>query len=57
MLTLLLQLLVGALVIWVVHYIIAMLKIPEPGKTIVYLIVAVVAIVWLLRLFGVAVPI
>lgn len=53
MLTLLVTILILCLVVYAAHLLIRMLNVPETVKTILYLIVAVVAIVVLLRQFGV----
>ena len=49
---LLVSLLIGAIVIYVVHLIIGMINVPAEVKTIAYLIVGIIVLLWLLDLFG-----
>ena len=49
----LVSLLVLCIVIYVIYLILNMIQLPAPIKTIVYLIVGLVLLVWLLRYFGI----
>lgn len=53
LISLLVTLLVVAVLVYVVQLIIGMLNLPAPAKTILYIIVALIVIVYLLNLFGV----
>lgn len=53
MLSLLITLFIAAVVIYVVKLILDMLPLPAPAKTIVYIIFALIVIVYLLDLFGI----
>lgn len=53
MITLLVNLLVLALVIWVVFYIVGMLPLPEPAKMIVQILFSLVALIVLLNVLGI----
>lgn len=52
MVDLIISLLLGGLVIYVVYWIIGMLAIPQQIKTVILVIIAVLALVWLLRSFA-----
>lgn len=52
MIEMLVGLLILALVIYMVHMIIGMLNLPAQVKTIAYIIVGIVVLLYLLRLFG-----
>jgi hypothetical protein len=52
LISLLIYLLIGGLIIWVVYYILGMLTLPQPVKQIILVVVAIVALLWLLRTFG-----
>jgi len=49
---LLIYLLIGGLILYAVYWIIGMLTLPAPAKTIILIIVAIVVLIWLLRTFG-----
>ncbi len=51
MITLLITLLVVAVVVYVVKLILDMLPLPSPAKTIVYIIFALIVILYLLNMF------
>jgi hypothetical protein len=50
---LIIYLLLGGLVIFVVYWIIGMLTLPQPVKTVILIIVAVIVLLWLLSTFNV----
>jgi hypothetical protein len=52
LISLLIYLLIGGLIIWVVYYILGMLTLPQPVKQIILVVVAIIALLWLLRTFG-----
>lgn len=52
MIEMLVGLLVLALIVYVVHVIIGMLNLPAQAKTIVYIIVAIIVLLYLLNFFG-----
>lgn len=56
MLTILLTLLVIAVVAYVVYLVINMLPLPAPVKTIAYLILGLVLLLWVLSVFGFGIP-
>jgi len=45
-------LLIGALIVWVVSYILGMLTLPQPAKQIILFVLAIAVLLWLLRTFG-----
>jgi len=49
---LLIDLLIGGLVIYLIYYILGMLAIPQPVKNIILIVVAIIAIIWLLGFLG-----
>ena len=53
MIEILITLLVAAVLIYVVNLIVGMLNLPSQVKTIVYIIIGLVVIVWLLKFFGI----
>lgn len=53
--TLLVQLLIAGLLVYGVYWFVGMLALPPPIKTIVMVIVGIVGLLYLLRLFGIAV--
>ncbi len=48
----LLYLLVAGLVVWAVHWFIGLLTLPEPIRQIILVIVAIIAILWLVSSLG-----
>jgi predicted membrane channel-forming protein YqfA (hemolysin III family) len=52
MITLLVTLLVVAVIVYIVKLILDMLPLPSPAKTIVYIIFALIVILYLLNFFG-----
>jgi hypothetical protein len=52
MISLLITLLVILVIVYIVHLIIEALGVPEPFRRIAYIILALVVIIYLLRLFG-----
>ncbi len=56
MISILVSLLIAAAVIYVVYMIIGMISLPAPMKNIVYIIVALIVLVWLLSFFGLYTP-
>ena len=50
--SLLIYLLIGGVIVYVVYWIVGMLSLPEPVKQAALLIVALVVLLWLLRVFG-----
>jgi hypothetical protein len=55
MLTLLVNLLVLALIIWAAYFILDLIRLPEPAKTIVTVILAVIFVMILLGRLGIAI--
>lgn len=55
LLPLLVQLVVAGIIIYAVYLFLGMLNLPQPIKTIILLIVAVIGLIFLARLFGIAV--
>ncbi len=53
MITLLITLLVVAVIVYVVKLILDMLPLPAPAKTTVYIIFALIVILYLLNMFGI----
>jgi len=53
LLHLLIYLLIGGLVVYVVYWIVGMLALPQPVKTVILVIVALVVLLWLLSTFGI----
>jgi len=53
LLELVIYLLLGGLVIYLVYWIVGMLTLPAPVKTVILIIVAVVVLLWLLSTFGI----
>jgi hypothetical protein len=53
MLSLLFTLLIVAVIVYVVYLIVGMINLPAPIKTIVYLIMGVIVLVYLASLFGI----
>jgi hypothetical protein len=49
---LLVTLLILCIVIYAVYVVLGMLNLPPPIRTLIYLLIAVVVIVWLLQRFG-----
>lgn len=54
MIQILVTLLLGAVLIYAVTLIIDMLKLPSQVKTITYLIIGVLVLLWLLGMFGIS---
>ena len=52
---LLVQLLIGGLIVYAIYWFVDLLKIPSPFNTMVKVIIAIIALIWLLRIFGIAV--
>ena len=50
---LLIYLVVGGLIIYVVYWIVGMLTLPEVVKTVIWVVVALLVLLWLLSTFGV----
>lgn len=50
---LLLYLLVGGLIVYVVYWILGMLTLPQPVKTVIMVIIAIVVLLWLLSTLGI----
>jgi hypothetical protein len=50
---LIIYLLLGGLVIYLVYWIIGMLTLPQPVKTVILIIVAVIVLLWLMATFGI----
>lgn len=50
---LLIYLLIGGLIVYVVYWIIGMLTLPQPIKTVILAIVALVVLLWLLSTLGI----
>lgn len=50
--TLLVYLLVGGLIVYIVIWIIGMLTLPQPVKQVIYVLVAIVVLLWILRSLG-----
>lgn len=53
LLHLIIYLLLGGLIVWIVYWIVGMLTLPAPVKTVILIIVAVVVLLWLLGTFGI----
>jgi uncharacterized membrane-anchored protein len=49
---LIIYLLLGGVVVYLVYWIIAMLTLPQPVKTAILIVVAVIVLLWLLSTFG-----
>jgi hypothetical protein len=49
---LVIYLLLGGLVIYLVYWVLGMLTLPQPVKQIILVVVAIIALLWLLRTFG-----
>lgn len=56
MVTILVQLLIVVVVVYVVQLVINQLHLPQPAKQIGFITLALVVLIYLLKLFGVAVP-
>ncbi len=54
LISLLVTLLIVAVIVYVIKIILDLLPLPAPAKTIVYIIFALIVIVYLLNLFGIA---
>lgn len=52
MIALVINLLVVVLVVWILYIILGWLALPEPINKIVYIIAALIILLWLLRLLG-----
>lgn len=52
MISILVTLLLGAIVLYVVYLIVGMINLPAQIKNIVYIIIAVIVLLWLLSIFG-----
>jgi hypothetical protein len=52
MISILVTLLLGAIVLYVVYLIVGMINLPAQIKNIVYIIIAVIVLLWLLQTFG-----
>ena len=50
---LIIYLLLGGLIVYIVYWIIGMLALPQPVKTVILIIVAVIVLLWLLSTFGI----
>ena len=48
---LLLYLLIGGLIVYVVYWIVGMISLPAPAKNIILVVVAIIVLVWLVRIF------
>jgi hypothetical protein len=49
---LIIYLLLGGVVVYLVYWILGMLSLPQPAKQAILVVVAIVALLWLLRTFG-----
>jgi hypothetical protein len=49
---LVIYLLLGGVVVYLVYWILGMLSLPQPVKQVILIVVAIVALLWLLRTFG-----
>jgi hypothetical protein len=49
---LVIYLLFGGVVIYLVYWVLGMLTLPQPVKQIILVVVAIIALLWLLRTFG-----
>lgn len=52
MITLLINILIVVLIVWIVSIILGWLQLPAPINKVVYVIAAVIILLWLLRLLG-----
>lgn len=52
MIELLVSLLIAAAIIYIVYLILGMIELPAPIKNIVYIILALIILLWLLKFFG-----
>lgn len=52
---LLIQILILGVILYVVNLVLNMITLPPPVKTIAWLIIGLLVLVWLLRLFGIAI--
>lgn len=50
---LIIYLLLGGLIIYIVYWILGMLTLPQPVKTVILIILAVIVLLWLLSTFGI----
>jgi hypothetical protein len=50
---LIIYLLLGGLIIYIVYWILGMLTLPQPVKTVILIILAVIVLLWLLATFGI----
>jgi len=50
---LIIYLLLGGLVIYLIYWILGMLTLPQPVKTVILIIVALFVVLWLLSTFGI----
>lgn len=53
LIALIIYLVLGGLVIYLVYWILGMLTLPQPVKTVILIIVAVIVLLWLLSTFGI----
>lgn len=53
MVSLLITLLIALVVVYLVYLVMGYLNLPEPIRQVVYIIIALVVILWLLRTFGI----
>lgn len=53
MITFLVTLLLICVLVYVAHLVIGLLKLPDPIKTIAYIIVGLIVLFWLLNYFGI----
>jgi len=53
MVRLIIYLLLGGLVVYLIYWILGMLTLPQPVKTVILIIVAVIVLLWLLSTFGI----
>lgn len=50
---LLIYLLIGGAIVYLVYWIVGMLTLPAPVKTVILIIIAVIVLLWLLATFGI----
>lgn len=50
---LLIYLLIGGLIVYAVYWIVGMLTLPQPVKTVILIIIAIIVLLWLLSTFGI----
>lgn len=50
---LLIYLLIGGAIVYLVYWIVGMLTLPQPVKTVILVIIAIIVLLWLLSTFGI----